>query len=85
MKHRMNYREFANEVYADDPDAHKLFIAQFEAGWSCWHNPKSIKITYKNKEYCYVAGDDKGRAYYQNQAGDHIMVDDQKIIEIEPI
>jgi hypothetical protein len=82
MKHRMNYKEFADEVYAGDPQARKLFIHQFEQGWSCWHNPREIKMTYKGREYCYVANDGQGRAYYQNGYGNHIMVDDQKIIEI---
>jgi hypothetical protein len=78
----MNYKDFANEIYADDPEAKKLFIYQFEEGWTCWHNPRNIKMTYKGKEYCYVARDDNGRGYYQNGLGNQIMVDDGKIIEI---
>lgn len=82
MKHRMNYKDYADEIYADDPESKRLFIDQFEKGWSCWHNPKEIKMDYKGTEYCYVATDDKGRGYYHDEMGNHIMVDDRKIVEI---
>jgi hypothetical protein len=82
MKRKMNYKDFAKEVYADDLEARKLFIHQFEQGWTSWHNPKDIKMTYKGREYCYVANDDNGRGYYHDEQGNHIMVYDQKVFEI---
>jgi hypothetical protein len=82
MKRKMHYKEFANEIYADDPEAKKLFIHQFEQGWSCWHDTRGIKMTHRGTEYCYVARDNKGRSFYQNGQGNHIMVDEKKIIEI---
>ncbi len=82
MQHRMHYKDFANEQYAQDPKSKELFIQQIEQGWTCWRQSKGIKMTYKDQEYCYVSQDDKGHAFYQDEHGNHIMVDDQKIVEI---
>ncbi len=82
MRHKMYYKDFADALYVDDVKAKELFIQQIEHGWSCWRESKGLKMQYRGREYCYISQDNKGHAFYQDEAGNHIMVDDQKIIEI---
>ena len=82
MKKRMHYLQFAEAIYGNDPESKKLFIHQILNGWSCWSFSKPIRMEYKGQQYCYVARDEKGRGYYLNDTGGHIMVDDEHIIEI---
>lgn len=82
MKKKLKYRDFAKKVYGEDTQSRKLFIHQMEEGWTCWHNPKNETVNHEGQEYRYVATDDNGRGYYQNDYGSHVIVLDKKVIEI---